>query len=277
MDIKNITKSLIYPIVQSMPDFLIIGAQKAGTTSLYNYLVQHPQILGNTTWKEVRYFDLPENYEKGMGWYLGNFPSKFKKRNKLTFDASPSYIYFPHIPQLIKQDLGNIKMIAILREPASRAYSAWRMYHSFADNPHAHLRNIADHRSFPEAIEQELEKSPQYSQCAQYPYDYVARGKYVEQLDNYCKFFNQENLLILGAEELSQETDKTLDKVSNFLEIEKFPRHLIESFKKKKYNVGTYEKDEEETQVIEQLKGFFSPFNQKLYDFLGFQFDWESN
>jgi hypothetical protein len=274
MNIKDIAKSLIYPLVQSKPDFLLIGAQKAGTTSLYRYLIQHPQILGNKTWKEIRYFDLPENYQKGMGWYLGNFPSKLEKQNRLTFDASPSYLYFPHIPQLIKQDLGNIKMIAILREPASRAYSAWRMYHSFADNSHAHLRDIADHRSFPLAIDQELRQSFSEEQRPQYPYGYVARGKYIEQIENYFSFFNKKNLLVLSAEELSRETEKTLEKVCKFLEIGEFPQHLVENLKQEKYNVGRYQKDEEEKKVIEKLKVFFVPFNQRLYDLLDVRFDW---
>ncbi|MEQ8464899.1 MAG: sulfotransferase domain-containing protein [Coleofasciculus sp. E1-EBD-02] len=101
-------------------------------------------------------FDNPENYSKGFGWYLGHFPSKLRKGNKLTFEDSPSYLYYEHIPQLIKQDLGNIKMIAILRNPVDRAYSAWQMYHSYSNLPLKHLRDRADTRAFTEAIDQEF-------------------------------------------------------------------------------------------------------------------------
>jgi len=131
---KKLIKNGIYPIIKSQPDFLIIGAQKAGTTALYRYLSQHPQILENNTWKEIHYFDKSENYAQGFGWYLGHFPSKFQKRRKLTCDATPSYIYFQHVPKVIKQDLGNIKMIAVLRDPVARAYSSWQMHHSFVNN-----------------------------------------------------------------------------------------------------------------------------------------------
>jgi hypothetical protein len=85
--IKDLIKNVAYPMLKSRPDFLVIGAQKAGTTSLYNYLIQHPKVVGNESWKEIRYFDLHENYNKGLGWYLGNFPSKREKGDRLTFDA----------------------------------------------------------------------------------------------------------------------------------------------------------------------------------------------
>jgi hypothetical protein len=269
--IRQLIKQVAYPILRSRPDFLILGAQKAGTTSLYRYLSQHPQILANNSWKEVRYFDIPENYSRGFGWYLGNFPWKFQKQNKLTCDASPNYLYFPHVPQLIQQDLGKIKMMAILRNPVDRAYSGWQMYHSFADNPHQHLREIADRRSFREAIEQEL--TPDLN-TAKYPYDYIDRGKYVYQLENYYKYFNRDSILILNLDGFSKNLESTLDRVCDFLNIKRFDRELLQQFQSEKHNVGQYRQDPGDLEVMERLRKYFIPFNQKLYQLLDCDYHW---
>jgi hypothetical protein len=272
--IKPLVKKVIYPIIKSRPDFLIIGAQKAGTTSLYRYLSQHPQILENNTWKEIRYFDLPENYGQGLGWYLGHFPYKFQKGNKLTCDASPSYLYFPQIPKLIRQDLRTIKMIAVLREPVSRAYSAWQMYHSFSDNPNENLKAIADKRSFAEAIEQEL--SPE-SNIAKYPYDYIDRGKYVEQLENYYNYFDRDNILVLNIEQFRKDLGTVLGCVCDFLNIERFSKNEIDNLNNQKHNTGKYKfsKTPEDKEKIEFLKSYFTPFNERLYTLLGTHYNWQ--
>ncbi|GBF79264.1 sulfotransferase domain-containing protein [Aphanothece sacrum] len=272
--IKQTVKNIVYPLFKSRPDFLIIGAQKSGTTSLYNYLIQHPQIIKNKSWKEVRYFDLPENYAQGMTWYLGNFPSKLQKGNRMTVDSSPNYMYFPHIPNLIKQDLGNIKMIAVLREPVSRAYSAWKMYHSFWTNADVAQNNkkIADTRTFAEAIEQELN-----NKCAAdiYTYDYLARGKYVEQIENYYQYFDKNMLLILNFNDLKNDLESVLNRVCTFLDIEPFSEASLKQLLENKYNVGIKsEKSVEDKQVLEQLKTYFEPYNQQLYTLLGKSYNW---
>lgn len=267
--LKEAIKQRVYPLIKSRPDFLIIGAQKAGTTSLYQYLVQHPQIVGNKSWKEIRYFDLPENYSRGFGWYLGNFPSKIHKGSRLTFDASPSYLYFNDIPKLIRQDLGDIKMIAILREPASRAYSAWQMYHSFFDNPHQSLREIVDMRTFSQAIEDEM-----CGKDSSYPYAYIDRGKYIQQLKNYYYHFDPASILILDFDQLKKNISSVLESVCTFLEIEPFPQTAIQKLQKEKYNTGKYHKSDADAGAIAKLKDYFAPFNEELYQFLGKNYNW---
>ncbi|GAB4377340.1 MAG: hypothetical protein Kow00121_26480 [Elainellaceae cyanobacterium] len=267
--IKAFVKQGLYPLIKSRPDFLIIGAQKAGTTSLYQYLTQHPQITGNKSWKEIRYFDLPENYSKGMAWYLGNFPTKWEKQDRLTFDASPSYLYFKHIPELIQQDLGSIKMIAILRNPTERAYSAWQMYHSFADNAHQNLREIADSRTFSEAIQDELARK-----IAAYPYDYVGRGKYVEQLENYYQYFDRSNILVLSFDQLRKDACSILQEICEFLNIRAFPQDAVRQLQKEKHNVGKYQQSDGDRATVEQLRNYFLPYNEKLYQLLGEIYPW---
>lgn len=273
--IKRLIKDLAYPVIKSRPDFLVIGAQKAGTTSLYHYLKEHPQIFGNIGFKEVRYFDRSEHYDLGFSWYLGNFPSKLRKRNQLTCDASPNYLYYEFVPERIKKDLGTIKMIAILREPVSRAYSAWQMFHNFSDVDNDHLRRFYDKRSFAEAIEEEF--TPDFAHT-QYPfrYDYVGRGKYVHQLEHYYKYFEPDNILVLNVDEFRTNIDRVLNRVCDFLNIAPFDPETIQELKQKKHNVGNYKFDKTpaDEEKLNFLKEYYVPFNEKLYELLGERYNW---
>ncbi|ACK73096.1 sulfotransferase [Gloeothece citriformis PCC 7424] len=271
----KLIREITYPILKSRPDFLIIGAQKAATTSLYNYLVQHPQIYPRKSFKEVRYFDRTEHYSKGYSWYLGNFPFKFETGNRLNCDASPNYLYYEDVPRLIQQDLGEVKMIAILREPVSRAYSAWQMFHSFANIDNDHLRRFYDPRNFDEAIAEEFDPNFDYRK---YPfrYDYVGRGRYIDQLENYYKYFKKENLLILTTDQLNKDLGATLNYICEFLNIDYFPKDILLKLEEKIYNKGKYKEDKKSTdsETLEMLKEYFIPFNQKLYDLLGCRYNW---
>ncbi|MDJ0555066.1 MAG: sulfotransferase domain-containing protein [Microcoleaceae cyanobacterium MO_207.B10] len=271
---KQLIKSILYktyPIFKSKPDLLIIGAQRSGVTSLYKYLIQHPQTLVTWNWRETYYFDVDENYNKGIGWYLRHFPWKLQKGNKLTFEAPPSYLYHSYIPERIQHDLGNIKMISILRNPADRAYSAWQMFHSYSSNSLSHLRERADERSFAEAIEQEL--NPESNQ-AKYPYDYVERGKYVYQLKNYYQYFDRDNILVLNFEDFCDNLGSVLNQVTDFLGIEKYSPEMIKELQQQKYAVAKYIKSPGDEEVIERLKNYFVPTNEELYNLLGCRYNW---
>src|SRR5690242_9212671 len=103
--------------IRLMPNFIIIGVQKGGTTSLYNYLIEHTNIVP-ASMKEVHFFD--RNYQKGPSWYRAHFPSFMHKyyaetlcrRHFLTGEASPYYLFHPHAPRRIAQLLPQVKLIA---------------------------------------------------------------------------------------------------------------------------------------------------------------------
>lgn len=268
---KKLIKNIIYPIVKSPPDFLIIGTQKGGTTSIARYLEKHPQIIANNSWKEVHYYDLSENYEQGWGWYLGNFPFKWQKKKCLTFDATPGYFYFSSVPSLIKKDFDKIKMIVVLREPSSRAYSAWQMYRSFKDHPSPQLRERADYRTFVQVIKEEL--NPELSTVS-YPYGYVDRGKYAQLLKNYYQYFDPKDILVLQFELLNKNLVDQLQKICEFLEIAPFSSDLLNKLTTKKYHIGKYIKSAEDQVILEELKEFFKPFNQDLYELLKCDYNW---
>lgn len=114
------------------PDFLILGAQKSGTTTLFNQLIRHPGCAGARR-KEVRYFDRDDNYNKGKDWYEGSFYRPLVMSG-LFFEATPEYLYRSYVPKRIHSHYPSIKLIVVLRDPVSRAYSAWNMYRDFLVN-----------------------------------------------------------------------------------------------------------------------------------------------
>ena len=111
--------------LRALPDFVIIGAQKAGTTSLWRYLVEHPQIVGPTE-KEIHFFDA--RFDRGARWYRARFPLRASLRRgaRLTFEASPYYLAHPFVPARVRAMLPDAKLVVLLRDPVERAWSHYR-------------------------------------------------------------------------------------------------------------------------------------------------------
>jgi hypothetical protein len=271
MILKNILQNVVYPFYKSYPDFLIIGAQKAGTTALYRYLIQHPQITPNRTYKEVHFFDKFDNYVQGMGRYLRDFPPRWRKGNRLTLDVTPAYLFNSEVPLRIKKNLGEIKMIVLLREPASRAYSAWSMYHSFANLP---LKiHDADPRNFSEAITQEFDPSS-YPQTNHHCFNYIKRGIYYQQIFNYYQYFAKENILIFDSQELRKNLAFVLNQICDFLEVERFSQGQLDILQTQQHHRGKYIKSDQDLATLAQLRDYFQPHNQMLFQLLGKTYDW---
>lgn len=246
-----------------MPDFIIIGTQKGGTTSLYNYLIQHPQIVSAVT-KEVHFFDL--NFHKGKDWYFAQFPQPVDlPSNCLTGEATPYYLFHPLVSQRVYQMLPQVKLIVLLRDPVARAISH-----------HAHeVRLNYEHLPLEEAIateparlQGEVEKllsgEIDYSFNHQH-YSYLSRGIYVDQLKAWMNFFPREQFLIIKSEELYSNPSAILNQVFDFLEL---PTYQLSDYGK--YNAGNYPGIGAATH--QHLKEYFQPYNQSLEDYLGRKF-----
>lgn len=249
-----------------MPDFIIIGAQKCGTTSLYNYLIQHPQIVSAAT-KEVHFFDL--NFEKGRAWYLAQFPELEQNQDKtITGEASPYYIFHPLVPQRIYQMLPQVKLIVLLRDPVARAISHY--YHEVRLGYETLSLEDAIARE-PIRLQGEAEKmladQIQYSFNHQH-YSYLARGTYVEQLKAWMSFFPKKQFLILKSEELDSQPSTILRQVLDFLEL---PDYQLSEYGR--YNTGEYPPISQA--LTRHLTEYFQPYNRQLEQYLGRHFDWK--
>ena len=259
--------------LRNLPDFVIIGAQKSGTTSLYNFIIKHPTIAPASR-KELHYFSM--HYDLGERWYRSNFPTNLSRRRHykktgqklLSGEASPTYFFFPTVSGRMKKDLPDAKLIVILRNPVDRAYSHY----------HYNLRRNKETLSFEKAIELEEErcagereqmiKDPGFVPKHFRKHSYLARGTYADQLERWFKHYDRKQFLILATEDLRKNPQRTLDQIFNFLEVSPFQiKDLMDK------NVGSYEKMDESTRKF--LVEYFKPYNERLYKMLQRSFDWD--
>jgi len=253
-------------LLRGLPSVLIIGTQKGGTTSLFTYLTQHPDVLPPLT-KEVHYFDF--NYSRGTEWYRGRFPYAHRlRRGSLTLDASPYYLVHPLVPQRVAQLLPQVKLVALLRNPVDRAHSHYQH----------EVRDGRESLSFAEAIDKEPERlageeerlrnDPGYYSFNHHRYSYTRRGLYVEQLRRWTEHFPRSQLLVLPSEWLFRDPVAATSAVHDFLELR---THRLE--RDKPASKGGYDRTIP-PELRTRLAAYFEPYNQELYQWLGTEFDW---
>lgn len=249
-----------------LPDFLIIGAQKGGgTTALYDMLVQHPSLVGSIK-KEVHYFDNDEWYgNSDLKSYSKQFPRIKKRASKLLFEATPIYCFHPEAIQRIARDLPGVKLVFLLREPASRALSAWSMYHhAFETGKFSHLW---DPRPFEQAIEEGFKAFDTWS----YPDDrisYVRRGIYWQQYERILEHFPKERVLLLDSHDMKARTQANMDTLTDFLSIERY------AFTRQSSNKRKIDNDDIHAKSLAELRSFYEPHNRRLFEMLDKELSW---
>jgi hypothetical protein len=238
------------------PDFIIIGTQRGGTTSLYRYLAAHPEI-GQASRKEVHYFD--RYYENGMDWYLAHFPLRGEYR--LVGEASPFYIFHPEVPERILTAVPLAKFILLLRNPVDRAYSQYQMK----------VERGLETLSFEEAIEREPERlatTDDPLDPAWRHHSYLARGVYVDQIKRWFDRFPRNQFLIIKSEEFYAEPVQILHQTQGFLGVEPHSPAALKVYHQAEYV-------EMDPLMRQRLADYFALHNQQLYDLLGRDFGWE--
>ena len=235
----QIYKRNIYALtgpIRSLPDFIIIGTARSGTTSLYYDICQHPCVLP-AAYDELGYFD--SNFHLGLNWYRSLFPTLFskwlvkqKKQFAITGEDTPFYIWDPIVAKRILKNLPKIKLIVLLRNPVDRAYS----------NYHLGVRAGTENLSFEDAIKVEtkrLEEINEESKSSIEKYairrSYLAKGFYADQLKIWFEIFNSNQLLIISTEDLKSNPQKVINKIYNFLEIPDNHKLIPEKQKKAVY------------------------------------------
>jgi radical SAM protein with 4Fe4S-binding SPASM domain len=248
------------------PSFLIIGAQKCGTTSLYHNLTRHPNIQPAGR-KEIHFFD--QHYEKGLDWYRSFFPPVGLFKGMLTGEASPRYFFLPYVPRRVAQAFPNIKLILLLRNPVDRAYSQY--YHNYRRRRVSESFETALALETAEPLNEEqlntLLSDPVFNKKYRRT-DYLARGIYIHQLNRWLDYFPLEQFLILKSEDFFKNPGKTMDRVFTFLGLEP---HAITFFNKK----NSYDYPPMNSAVRPKLLEYFRPFNRQLYHLLGVDYNWE--
>jgi hypothetical protein len=248
----------------SKPDFMIIGAQKAGTTGLFDALGKHSRITSSSV-KEVHYFDNDEWYGKGdIAEYHSFFPLPNLRWSK-KFESSPFYIYHPRVAERLHAYNSDLKLIILLREPASRAFSAWTMYHHhFKKGGFSHLH---DPRPFSQAISEEIENMDQENFEAN-RIAYVKRGIYYSQIEQYLKYFSIQQILILESSFLRMHPNDAFRRIQKFIGV---PEEQLTVSSK---NVRQIDESYRYKTELGELGAFYKPYNDRLYSLIGESYDW---
>jgi hypothetical protein len=245
-----------------LPNFLILGAQKAGTTALFSYLRAHPQITG-PAWKEVSYFD--RHYARGTRWYRGQFPLV---RKPVVGEASPSYVFHPLAPARVASLVPEARLIVLLRNPVERAYSHYQHEVALRREPLS-FEDALDGE--PERLRGEEERmlaDPAYFSREWWDHTYLARGRYAEQLERWLAVFPRERLLVIPSEELSADASSAYARVLEFLGA---PAHDLGAYPR--VFERSYEPMRPETRA--QLGEYYAEPNARLYALLGRDLHWD--
>jgi len=262
-----------------LPDFLIIGAQKSGTSSLYSYLTQHPHVAAASGFidsqKEARFFT--RHFKQGTTWYRRHFPLSVHKRlfemphgrPLLSGESTPSYVYFPHSLRRIARTVPEAKLILLLRDPIERAFSHYR---------HA-TRLGVEHLTFPQAIRVEEERlrgeeemlweDENYTSFSFGYHSYLKRGLYAEQIERVFSYFPRDQVLILESADFFGNPQEAYDSVLAFLQL---PAHQLEGYQK--VNAAPRSEDMDSATRM-KLQAYFHPHNEKLFRLLGRRFAWQ--
>lgn len=208
---------------RALPNFLVVGAQRSGTTSLFLYLLEHRLVFGPRRAKGVHYFDT--DFDKPVDWYRAHFPrrSSLEKRARETGmtpavgEGAPYYLFHPTIPDRVAELMPDCRILMVLREPLDRAVSH-----------HAHeVRRGFETLSLIDALEAETERlageeerliaDPTYISRPHIHHAYIGRSQYAPQVERYLDRFGPDQVLVLDSAALKEEPASTVQQATDFL------------------------------------------------------------
>ena len=252
-----------------LPDFLLIGAQRCGTTSLYRWLASHPQVAPPLR-KEIQYFTL--NAERGEAWYRAHFPARAGDDGRpLTFEATPYYLFHPLAPARAAAAVASARLVVLVRNPVDRAFSHWR--HNRARGTES-LDFEAALAEEPRRLRGEVERmlgDPTYRSRAHQLFSYASRGLYAEQLERWFAHFPRQQVLVVRSEDLYRRSEETFSRVLSFLALPEAPLRAEPAPAGPGSREGTALPVDVRRRVAEE----FRPANLRLAELLGQDPGWD--
>ena len=254
------------PVTRRLPSFVVLGAQKAGTSSLFAQLVEHPRVLGGVR-KEIHYFD---RRARSVSWYRACFPTEAHHRAvqrrvgapTITGEATPFYLLHPAAPERLAAVIPDARLIVVVRDPVQRAVSGYHHAARFGD----------EHRPIEDALHPDAE-DPLVDAAAWFDREdcparlrgYLARGRYAEQLERWYRRFPPEQLLVLESTDLA--SGGGAERALGFLGLDgPVPAGVADR------NVGRY--GAPPAVVVDRLAAYFRPHNERLFELVGRSWRW---
>lgn len=250
-----------------LPDMLIVGGQRCGTTTLFKALAQHRAFFGPTLRKGVHYFDLRP--EQSLDWYRAHFPTRGAVENvqragdgrAVVGESSPYYLWHPLAAERIAKTLPGVRVVALLRDPVDRAYSAHahELARGFETEPFERALSLEPERL--KGAEESLHSGKAARSLAHQHLAYLRRGEYVDQLERMERAVGREQMLVLDSADFWSTPEHDWPKVTAFLGLADqavaFERHNARS----RAPMG----DDLRTRLDEH----FAPFDERLAKWWG--------
>jgi hypothetical protein len=255
------------------PSFLIVGAQRAGTTTLYRVLSDHPQVARPTQSKGIGYFDV--RYDRGPRWYRGQFPLSWRARRKhgsgvVTFESSGYYLFHPLAAERIARDLPDVRVVVLVREPVERAYSAHRheQARGYESEPFERALELEEQRMVGEV--KRLVADPSYVSFSHRHHSYLARSRYSEQIDRFIELLGHDRVCILDAGAFFEDPAAEFERLRSWLGLAEWKPGSVEQ-----WNARPRSPMPEE--LRERLSRYFEPYDARLAEQMGRTPSWRSS
>ncbi len=247
---------------RGLPAVYIAGPKKTGTTSLFWYLLEHPQVLAPFR-KEVKYYTYQAYLP--VSWYRANFPPAraLARRNAITLDATPDYFMHPAFPQRMKAVTPNARIIVLLRDPIRRVISHYFHNRRRGVEPLPLADALRQEPERLHGLAERIAQDPCVDPYAYHHYGYLTESRYIEHLERLWRVVPREQVLVLRSEDLFTRPQAVLRQVAAFLDLPPWQPQL------KVYNQGTYPQDPDIRALIPWLQDYFRPYNERLYHALG--------
>jgi Sulfotransferase domain len=248
------------------PGYLVVGTKRGGSTSLADWIEEHPGVAPCRNRKGTHFFDT--NYSRGSAWYATRF-ERTSRGFSITGEASPYYMFHPLAPQRIRAELPDVKLIAVLRDPIDRAWSQYQyeVARGHESESFATALDLEESRLAGEV--ERLIADPRYEGAEYRHHGYLRRGHYADQLREIYRLFPAEQVLVVQSEEMFADPHGTLDRVWDFLGLD---RVRLDGLGALNANSSRGKIDADN---LMRLAKYYQPLNEDLYSLPGIGFRWE--
>lgn len=259
-----------------LPNFMVIGTQRGGSSSLYKYLGAHPRVSPSLR-KEVEFFN--RWYHLGVDWYRAHFPLSLRSslgqaafRGPLqSFEATPQYLFDERAPARAARVVPDAKLIVMLRDPVERAFSHYKHSLRLGLEDRSFSRAIAEEPEEMNAERQRQEADPAYFSVRMARHSYVLRGRYAEQLERWFRFFPRDQFLVVSSEDFYGDTSAVFSQIVGFLDLPEWQPRTFHNFS----FVPPQPTNHMPEQIRTLLREEFADPNQRLYELIGRDFGWQ--
>ena len=252
------------------PSFVMVGASRSGTTTLFRALSDHPQVLRPVVNKGVRYFDL--NYYRPASWYYGHFPLRAAARHSrgrqaVTFEASGYYLFHPLAAERMASEIPDVKVVAMLRDPVERAWSAWKheSARGFEWESFERALDLEDERLRDE--EERIAMDPTYESFTHRHLSHRSRGEYAPQVERFHARFTPDRVHIIESEEFFGHPETVYARLLEFLGLDPHPQARFAQH-------NARPSADMDAGVRRELRAHYRPYDERLAELLGRRLGW---